>query len=65
MKGLKNQLGYGADIWKQILERFGVATAKDLDPDEADRVLLWLHRQVDKAASKNELEQWANSQIPD
>ena len=64
MKGLKDQLGYGADVWKQILEKFGVATAKDLAPEEADRVLLWLHKQANKASSKNELEQWANNQMP-
>lgn len=64
MKRLKIHLNYDGDTWRKILEKFDVATAKDLDTEEAARLLLWLHKQADKEQRGNELEQWANDQIP-
>jgi hypothetical protein len=65
MKGLKDALELGPNEWKQIVERFGVVSAKDLDTEQAEDLLTWLRQQADKDSVKNELEQWAKDQLPD
>jgi len=70
IKKIKDALQYGDDTWKKILDKLGVASAKDLDQDGGDRLLAYLgKRQHDveaarkQAAGVDELSTWANGQL--
>ncbi len=52
MKAMKVELGYGDEVWKQVLDRFGVTTAKDLTYQEAYRVVAWLIKRIQDSKEK-------------
>lgn len=70
IKAAKDALKYGDEIWKKVLDKFGVTTAKDLDQEGGERILAWLHKRKNdidaaakQAAGKTELDNWANGAV--
>lgn len=62
MKKHIDALGMSGETWKQVVGRFGVTSAKELDHDQADRICGWLVRQLTAKRTKDEQDVWLNSQ---